>query len=244
MNPDCRQLFNGVREILNRHDLEQLLKLGAPEDEYDPEVERVLPQLAAASDATDVATIVQDVFTKMFDHRPSDATVAAAADEIWATYQGAVTLHSPEDISLRLAQKTPGSIVLRLRMARLLLAGVLVHGADIGMLIRLLRAIGASELAERLRQAQMHAKMRLDQRRPLLGAAEPSNLWLQIEAGDFELVERLDRDADELAMPLALTISERTAILDLIEDPPDELSGLRAVLLNEYQWRQRTELDS
>jgi hypothetical protein len=42
---------------------------------------------------------------------------------------------------------------------------------------------------------------------------------------------------------LALTIDERAIILAALENPPDGLAELRAVLLNEHAWRQRTGLD-
>jgi hypothetical protein len=38
---------------------------------------------------------------------------------------------------------------------------------------------------------------------------------------------------------LALTIDERAIILAALEDPPDGLAELRAVLLNEHEWCQR-----
>ena len=43
---------------------------------------------------------------------------------------------------------------------------------------------------------------------------------------------------------LALTIDERAIILGALEDPPDGLAELRAVLLGEHEWRQRSGLDS
>jgi hypothetical protein len=42
---------------------------------------------------------------------------------------------------------------------------------------------------------------------------------------------------------LALTIDERAIILATLEDPPDGLAELRAVLINEHEWRQREGLD-
>ena len=40
-----------------------------------------------------------------------------------------------------------------------------------------------------------------------------------------------------------LTIDERAVILASLEDPPEGLIELRAVLLNEHEWRQREGLD-
>ena len=52
---------------------------------------------------------------------------------------------------------------------------------------------------------------------------------------------RLPR-ADGVAL-LALTIDERAIILAALDDPADGLAELRAVLLNEHEWRQREGLD-
>jgi uncharacterized protein (DUF1778 family) len=41
---------------------------------------------------------------------------------------------------------------------------------------------------------------------------------------------------------VGLTIRERTAILDVLDDPPADLAQLRRVLLVEHQWRLRTGL--
>ena len=42
---------------------------------------------------------------------------------------------------------------------------------------------------------------------------------------------------------LALTINERAIMLSALEDPPEELAELRAVLLADYQWRRSEGLD-
>jgi hypothetical protein len=58
-----------------------------------------------------------------------------------------------------------------------------------------------------------------------------------------DLADRLDRAvADEVKL-LALTLDERAIIVSSLEDPPDGLSELRAVLLADHQWRQREGLD-
>lgn len=58
------------------------------------------------------------------------------------------------------------------------------------------------------------------------------------------LADRLESTLDDDVKLLALTIDERAIILGSLEDPPDGLAELRAVLLNEHEWRQRTGLDS
>lgn len=86
MERDYAQLFEQVRLILNRHDLMGLIALGCPDDEYEPEVGRILPRLRSARAAADVEVIIQEVFTKMFSERQNEASVSAAAEEIWTTY--------------------------------------------------------------------------------------------------------------------------------------------------------------
>ena len=42
---------------------------------------------------------------------------------------------------------------------------------------------------------------------------------------------------------LALTREERTIMLNALQDPPQELAELRAVLLADHQWRRAEGLD-
>ena len=58
-------------------------------------------------------------------------------------------------------------------------------------------------------------------------------------AGADELADRLEQALDDDVKLLALTIGARAMILATLEDPPDGLAQLRAVLLKEHQWRQR-----
>ena len=86
MGRDYTGLFGEVRAILNRHDLMRLIAIGCPEDEYEPEVEMILPRLRDAASPAEVEVVVQDVFTKMFDQPQPASLVAAAATDIWAVY--------------------------------------------------------------------------------------------------------------------------------------------------------------
>ena len=56
-------------------------------------------------------------------------------------------------------------------------------------------------------------------------------------AGAEDLADRLDRALSDDVKLLALTIDERAIILAALEDPPQELAELRAVLLNDHQGR-------
>ena len=60
--------------------------------------------------------------------------------------------------------------------------------------------------------------------------------------GADELADRLEQAVDDGVKLLALTIDERAIILAALEDPPDGLAELRAVLMNEHQWREREGL--
>jgi hypothetical protein len=78
----------------------------------------------------------------------------------------------------------------------------------------------------------------------LAGVAVPSEAVTALaatvrDAGAVELADRLERALDDEVRLLGLTIDERSTILSALEDPPDGLAGLRAVLLNEHEWRQR-----
>ena len=54
--------------------------------------------------------------------------------------------------------------------------------------------------------------------------------------------ERLERAYDREARIIALDIPDREAILRALEDCPEELAELRAMLLQEHVWRKREGL--
>ena len=62
-------------------------------------------------------------------------------------------------------------------------------------------------------------------------------------AGAAELADRLERALDNEAKLLALSLDERALLLSAIEDPPQELAELRAVLIANHQWRRSEGLD-
>ena len=61
--------------------------------------------------------------------------------------------------------------------------------------------------------------------------------------GANDLADRLDRAVIDGVKLIALTIGERAVLLASLEDPPPERTELRAVLLNEHQWRRGEGLD-
>jgi hypothetical protein len=58
-------------------------------------------------------------------------------------------------------------------------------------------------------------------------------------AGHEAAAARLEAGYERQTRILALSIDEREAILRSLEDGPAEFAELRAVLLNEHEWRLR-----
>lgn len=85
--------FHALREIvsraLNEADPLGLLRMGAPEDEYDPEVDTILPRLRGAASEADVRTILHEEFVRWFDESLAGAPEVydGAARKIWAYLQ-------------------------------------------------------------------------------------------------------------------------------------------------------------
>jgi hypothetical protein len=59
-------------------------------------------------------------------------------------------------------------------------------------------------------------------------------------AGADDLADRLDRGRADGVKLLALTLDDRAIMLSTLEDPP-KLAELRAVLLNDHQWRRTAD---
>ena len=60
--------------------------------------------------------------------------------------------------------------------------------------------------------------------------------------GADELADRLERALGDEVKLLALSLDERALMLSALEDPPDDLAELRAVLLADHQWRRNEGL--
>ena len=63
------ELYGELLDLMARHDPIGLVKIGAPDDEYSPEVERILPRLGDAGSVEDLERIIHEVFVLMFDER-------------------------------------------------------------------------------------------------------------------------------------------------------------------------------
>lgn len=55
-----------LRTIINNHDPINLLSMGAPKDEYDPEVKSILSRLRVSQSKKEVERVVLEEFTRMF----------------------------------------------------------------------------------------------------------------------------------------------------------------------------------
>lgn len=62
-------------------------------------------------------------------------------------------------------------------------------------------------------------------------------------AGADELANRLKLALEHDVKLLALTLDERALMLSALEDPPDDLAELRAVLLADHQWKRSEGID-
>jgi hypothetical protein len=66
----------------------RLIAIGAPDDEYDPEVGTILPRLREATSAVDVQRIVHEEFVRWFeaDIAGSVTVYGDVAEKIWRTW--------------------------------------------------------------------------------------------------------------------------------------------------------------
>src|SRR6266542_2700 len=82
------ELYIEVSQLLRKADPIRLIIMGAPDDEYDPEVSTILPRLREAGSAADVQRIVHEEFTRWFSADIADPATGygAVSEEIWATW--------------------------------------------------------------------------------------------------------------------------------------------------------------
>jgi hypothetical protein len=77
-----------VSRLLREADPIGLIAIGAPDDEYDPEVSTILPRLCDANSAVDVRRIVHEEFVQWFgtDIAGPITDYADVAERIWETW--------------------------------------------------------------------------------------------------------------------------------------------------------------
>jgi hypothetical protein len=81
------ELYEQLVRIFYRHDPIGLAYLGAPSDEYAPEVGTILPRLAGANSAEDVTRIIYEEFGRWFGAESTTGPktkYSAIGDEIWS----------------------------------------------------------------------------------------------------------------------------------------------------------------
>ena len=81
-------LYSEVSRLLREADPIGLITMGAPDDEYDPEVSTILPRLREANAAVDVQRIVYEEFGRWFgaDIAGPLTDYANVAERIWGTW--------------------------------------------------------------------------------------------------------------------------------------------------------------
>jgi SAM-dependent methyltransferase len=83
------QLFAELTEVLADHDPVGLVGIGAPRDEYEPEVGTIIPRLRGASDAGDVQSVLVEEFDSWFGidtPKMSAAEFERVAQDVWSLW--------------------------------------------------------------------------------------------------------------------------------------------------------------
>lgn len=83
-----RQLYTEVREILFRHDPIGI-NFGSNTDEYEPEVDTILPRLVTAGSAEELRRVIYEEFVRWFtpEIAGSEANYDSVARDIWEAWQ-------------------------------------------------------------------------------------------------------------------------------------------------------------
>ena len=89
LNEAYGALYSEVSRVVRAVDPMHLIAIGAPDDEYDPEISTILPRLRGATSATDVQRIVHEEFLHWFgaDIAGPSETYAAVSEEVWNVWQ-------------------------------------------------------------------------------------------------------------------------------------------------------------
>ena len=81
-------LYTEVSQLLREADPIRLITIGAPDDEYDPEVSTILPRLHEAQSAADLQEILHEEFTHWFDADIAGPITryAEVAEKMWRVW--------------------------------------------------------------------------------------------------------------------------------------------------------------
>jgi len=85
-------LYTEVSRLLREADPIRLIEIGAPDDEYDPEVSTILPRLREAKSPDDVQRIVHEEFSHWFGAETAGmathyASVSSGIWEVWNKFR-------------------------------------------------------------------------------------------------------------------------------------------------------------
>lgn len=77
-----------MSQLLREADPIRLITIGAPDDEYDPEVSTILPRLREAHSTADVQQIIYEEFVYWFDADIAGPSThyAEVAEKIWEVW--------------------------------------------------------------------------------------------------------------------------------------------------------------
>jgi hypothetical protein len=75
-------LFTLIKKVIDKHDPIGLLSIGAPDDEYIPEVKRLAPQIKKDMTVQELSTLIYDVFVEMFSEPIDKSLCDKMAQEI------------------------------------------------------------------------------------------------------------------------------------------------------------------
>ena len=91
-------LRDELAELFYRHDPVGLAELGAPDDEYLPEVEGLLPRLSEATSQEHLRQIVHSVFLQKFEAEETcgpESAYEAISQEIWTRFLSNTEVRQP-----------------------------------------------------------------------------------------------------------------------------------------------------
>lgn len=71
-----------IKNVIDKHDPMGLLSIGAPDDEYVPEVKRLAPQINKDMTEQELSALIHDVFVEMFEMTIDKALCDKMAHEI------------------------------------------------------------------------------------------------------------------------------------------------------------------
>ena len=89
-----KRLFSEVRALLNEADPIGLIAMGAPDDEYEPEVGTILPRLPQATSVEECQAIIDSEFDRWFSPEivggwKASTSLAEKVLKAWPSYQDA-----------------------------------------------------------------------------------------------------------------------------------------------------------